>query len=80
MKSYELKMAALRTKMRDYLLVTVVRERDLQIHQLREEGKDLQNRYESAVVSERYILIINNYLFLDNMRPHAGTRLLFTQN
>ena len=42
----------------DYLLVTVVRERDLQIHQLREEGKDLQNRYESAVVSERYILII----------------------
>ncbi|XP_015779134.1 PREDICTED: coiled-coil domain-containing protein 89-like isoform X1 [Acropora digitifera] len=56
MKSYELKMAALRTKMRDYLLVTVVRERDLQIHQLREEGKDLQNRYESAVVSERSAL------------------------
>lgn len=53
------------------LFASVVKERDLQIHQLREEVKDLQNRYESAVASERYILIINNYLFLDNMRPQA---------
>ena len=37
------------------LFASVVKERDLQIHQLREEGKDLQNRYESAVASERYI-------------------------
>ena len=49
--------------------LSVVKERYLQIHQLREEGKDLQNRFESAVASESYILIINNYLFIVNERP-----------
>lgn len=38
------------------LFASVVKERDLQIHQLREEVKDLQNRYESAVASERAAL------------------------
>ncbi|XP_044167691.1 coiled-coil domain-containing protein 89-like isoform X5 [Acropora millepora] len=38
------------------LFASVVKERDLQIHQLREEVKDLQNRYESAVASERSAL------------------------
>ncbi|XP_015749985.1 PREDICTED: coiled-coil domain-containing protein 89-like [Acropora digitifera] len=38
------------------LFASVVKERDLQIHQLREEGRDLQNRYESAVASERSAL------------------------
>lgn len=61
------------------LFASVVKERDLQIHQLREEVKDLQNRYESAVASERYILIINNYLFLHNMHVSTGTRLLLVQ-
>lgn len=38
------------------LFASVVKERDSQIRQLREEGKDLQNRYESAVASERSAL------------------------